>query len=91
MTRGKHKKALVMNTSIWDERSYDAGLRAAMKTLIDEYALVYPGVQSVEHVYFHAVHGADEATRRGYLERAYTLGRHFGLAEPSDVSAGSHA
>lgn len=73
----KHKKALIINTTIWDERAYAAGLEAAMKTLIDEYSLVYPGVQSVEHVYFYAVHGADDATRRGYLERAYALGRDF--------------
>ena len=45
----KHKEALIINTTIWDQRSYDAGLRAAMKALIDEYALIYPGVRSVEH------------------------------------------
>ena len=77
----KHKKALIINTTIWDQRSYDAGLRSAMKTLVDEYSLIYPGVQCVEHVYFYAVHGADDATRRGYLERAYSLGRHFGSSE----------
>jgi hypothetical protein len=37
----------------------------------------YPGVKVVEHVYFYAVHGADEATIKGYLERAYRLGREF--------------
>lgn len=88
----KHKKALIINTTIWDQRSYDAGLRAAMKTLIDEYALIYPGVQSVEHVYFHAVHGADDATRRGYLDRAYALGRNFSHGESAAVESGaSHA
>jgi hypothetical protein len=35
-----------------------------------------PGKQ-VERVYFYAVHGADEATRRSYLDRAYALGREF--------------
>lgn len=77
----KHEKALIINTTIWDERSYDAGLRDAMRTLVDEYALVYPGVKSVEHVYFYAVHGADDATRRGYLDRAYRLGRNFPASE----------
>ena len=48
-----------------------------MTALIDEYALLYPGVKRVEHMYFYAVHGADEATRRGYLDRAYRLGREF--------------
>ena len=81
---------MIINTTIWDERSYDDGLRDAMTKLVDEYALIYPGVQSVEHVYFYAVHGADEATRRGYLERAYALGRDFAPAE-SAVGAASHA
>lgn len=77
----KHKKALIINTTIWDERAYDAGLRSAMKTLMDEYCLNYPGVQTVEHVYFYAVPGADDATRRAYLERAYVLGRDFAPAK----------
>jgi NAD(P)H dehydrogenase (quinone) len=71
------EKALVMQATIFDERSYQAGLRDAMTVLIDEYALRYPGIKRVEHEYFYAVYGADDATRRGYLDRAYTLGREF--------------
>jgi putative NADPH-quinone reductase len=48
-----------------------------MTRLMDEYALRYPGIKRVEHEYFYAVYGADEATRRGYLERAYALGLEF--------------
>jgi hypothetical protein len=33
--------------------------------------------KNVEHEYFYAVHGADDATRQGCLDRAYTLGREF--------------
>jgi NAD(P)H dehydrogenase (quinone) len=73
----KHEKALIIQTTIFDERAYRAGLRDAMTALIDEYALRYPGIKRVEHEYFYAVHGADDATRRGYLERAYRLGREF--------------
>ena len=73
----KHRKGLVIQTTIWDEASYAAGLKEAMKTLIDEYALRYPGIERIDHEYFYAVHGADEATRRAYLERAYRLGREF--------------
>lgn len=73
----QHRKALVMQTTIWDQASYDAGLKAAMRTLIDDYALHIPGIAQVQHEYFHAVHGADEATRQAYLERAYRLGRDF--------------
>jgi len=73
----RHEKALIIQTTIWNEASYDAGLKAAMKVLIDEYALRYPGIQRVEHEYFHAVHGADDARRSAYLDRAYRLGREF--------------
>jgi NAD(P)H dehydrogenase (quinone) len=45
----KHEKALIMQTTIWNEESYEAGLKAAMKVLIDEYALHYPGIQRIEH------------------------------------------
>jgi hypothetical protein len=48
-----------------------------MRTVIDEFTLTYPGINSVEHEYSYAVHGADDATRKGYLERAYALGRQF--------------
>jgi NAD(P)H dehydrogenase (quinone) len=73
----QHEKALIMQPTIFDERAYDAGVRDAMAALIDEWGLRYPGVKRVEHVYFYAVYGADDATRRGYLERAYALGRQF--------------
>jgi NAD(P)H dehydrogenase (quinone) len=72
-----HEKALIIQTTIFDERAYDAGLRDAMRMVIDEFTLTYPGIKAVEHVYFYAVHGADDATRRGYLERARLLGRDF--------------
>ena len=72
-----HEKALIMQPTIFDERAYNAGIRDAMKILIDEWGLRYPGVKAVEHVYFYAVHGADEAKIKAYLERAYCLGREF--------------
>jgi NAD(P)H dehydrogenase (quinone) len=73
----RHEKALLIQSTIFDERAYQAGLKAAMATLIDEYALRYPGIKRIEHEYFYAVHGADDARRRGYLERAHVLGREF--------------
>lgn len=73
----KHKKALIMSTTLFDERSYASELAPAMKTLIDDFAFRYPGIENVEHVLFYAVHGADGATRRSYLERARALGRDF--------------
>lgn len=81
----KHEKALIINTTLFDEKAYEAGLGKAMKTLIDEFSLSYPGIKSVEHVYFYAVHGADDATRREYLRTAYALGRNFARSESVTV------
>jgi NAD(P)H dehydrogenase (quinone) len=72
-----HAKALIIQTTIFDKRAYDAGLREAMRTVIDEFTLTYPGIRHVEHEYFYAVHGADDATRQRYLERAHALGTRF--------------
>ncbi len=73
----RHEKALIIQTTIWSEASYETGLKAAMKTLIDDYALRFPGIKRVEHEFFHGVHGADDATRTAYLDRAYRLGLEF--------------
>jgi putative NADPH-quinone reductase len=72
-----HAKALILQATIWDQRAYDTGLRDAMRLVIDRYTLMYPGIRRVEHEFFYAVHGADDATRHGYLQRAYELGRQF--------------
>ena len=72
-----HEKALVINTTIFNEKTYRAGFADAMKRLIDDWCLRYPGIKSVDHVFFHGVNGADDETRRGYLDRAYRLGREF--------------
>src|SRR5512134_2690927 len=72
-----HKKALIIQTTIFDKRAYDSGLRDAMRMVVDEFTLTYPGIKNVEREYFYAVHGADDATRRGYLDRAYALGLEF--------------
>ena len=73
----KHDKALIINTTIFKESAYQAGLGEAMRKLIDEFTLHYPGIRTVEHVYFYAVNMADEKTLHGYLERAYLLGKEF--------------
>jgi NAD(P)H dehydrogenase (quinone) len=75
--RLRHEKALILQSTIFDERSYDSGLREAMRTVIDEFTLTYPGIKQVDREFFYAVHGASDDTRRGYLERAQKLGREF--------------
>lgn len=73
----RHEKALIIQTAIFDQRAYQDRLQDAMKLLTAEYCLRFPGIKAVEHVLFHAVYGADDATRRGYLDQAYRLGREF--------------
>ena len=72
-----HEKALIIQTTIFDKASYDAGLRDAIRVLVDEFAMRYPGIKHVEREYFYAVHDADSAKLSRYLERAYQLGREF--------------
>lgn len=73
----KHDKALIINTTIFNEEAYQAGLSETMKSLIDEFTLRYPGIRTVEHVYYYAVNMADEKTLQGYSGRAYLLGNEF--------------
>lgn len=73
-----HNKALIINTTIFNEEAYRSGFGEAMTRLMADWSLRYPGVQNVEHVFFYAVNGASDETRRQYLDRAYALGRNFG-------------
>jgi NAD(P)H dehydrogenase (quinone) len=73
----KHEKALIMMTTLFNEKAYEGGLGPAMKTLIDDFGFRYPGIKNVEHVYFYSVSAVDDATRRNYLQRAYCLGKEF--------------
>jgi NAD(P)H dehydrogenase (quinone) len=73
----KHQKALIINTTIFNEDTYRAGFGDAMTRLMADWGLRYPGIRSVEHVFFYAVNGASDEVRRQYLDRAYVLGRDF--------------
>jgi NAD(P)H dehydrogenase (quinone) len=73
----KHEKALIINTTIFNEETYQSGFGDAMKRLMDDWCLQYPGIKNVEHVYFYAVNGSNDETRRIYLDRAYRLGKSF--------------
>lgn len=78
-----HEKALVISTTLFREADYRAVWGAPMERIIDDWGLRYPGVKHVEHVFFYRATIADEPTRRGYLDRAYQLGREFSAgAEP---------
>lgn len=78
-----HEKALIINTTIFDEETYQSGFGESMKRLMDDWCLRYPGIKNVEHVYLYAVNGSDDETRRTYLDRAYRLGRSFEASGPT--------
>ncbi len=70
-----HEKSLVITPTLFKEDDYQkAGLEKAMRTIIDDWGLRYPGIRNVEHVYFYAVNNENS---RDYLERAYRLGVEF--------------
>ena len=48
-----------------------------MAKIVDEWGSRDPGIPEVEHVYFYAVFAVDDETRKGYLEKAYLLGKEF--------------
>jgi NAD(P)H dehydrogenase (quinone) len=73
----KHEKALIMSTTLFNEKAYQGGLGQAMKKLIDDFGFRYPGIKNVEHVYFYFVGEVDAAKRQSYLQQAYCLGKEF--------------
>lgn len=91
----KHEKALVISTTLFCEADYQAGgWNDVMTKLVDDFALRFPGVRRVEHVFFYAVPVVDHETRRGYLQRAYDLGKEFAVPEhaPAElVPSAGHA
>ena len=73
----KHQKALIISTTMFNEKAYQGGLGQAMKRLMDDFGFRYPGIKNVEHIYFYAVGAVDAATRQTYLQQAYCVGKEF--------------
>lgn len=78
-----HQRALIMTSTIFDKDSYDAGVRDAIGKVLDEWAFRFPGIQDVEHVYFHAATSATPELVQEYFHQAYDLGRHFDRPQPA--------
>ena len=58
----KHKKALIMTPTFFRESDYrESGCGAAIERLVDDFGFRYPGIETVEHVYFYAVGAVDDA------------------------------
>ncbi|OGP61408.1 MAG: hypothetical protein A2V67_01930 [Deltaproteobacteria bacterium RBG_13_61_14] len=78
MPRLKIKKALILNTAGGMEPMYQGlGFTEAMKKVMDNGTLNFCGIPRVSHLIFHNVLNADDATRKGYLDEVYRLGREF--------------
>ncbi len=75
----RHEKALVISTTLFGEDDYRRALEKPMTLVIDDWGLRYPGIKRVEHVYFYQAGLTDDETRRGYLQRAYDLGRDYAV------------
>ncbi len=83
----RHKRVLIMTSTIFDERSYDAGVRDAIGKVLDDWGFRFPGIEDVEHVYFYAATSASPDVVERYFQQAYELGRDF--ARPAPVAAHS--
>ena len=74
----KLKKAIIMHPTFFNEQVYrEKGFREAMEKTIDEWSLRFPGVQKVDHLYFHSILSVTPETRKKYLQIAYLKGKEL--------------
>lgn len=72
----KIKKAIIMQPAFFNEKVYrEKGFKESMEKIVDNWSLKYPGIQIVDHIYFHSILAVDNDTRRKYLEIAYLKGK----------------
>ena len=75
----EQEKTLIISTTLFNEKAYQAGLGEAIKRLVDDFGFRYPGIKKVEHVYFYSVGSVEASTRQDYLQHAYRLGKEFSI------------
>jgi NAD(P)H dehydrogenase (quinone) len=74
----KIKKAVIMHPTFFNEEVYrEKGFKAAMEKTIDDWSLKYPGIDKVDHIYFHSILSVSAETRKKYLEIAYLKGKNL--------------
>ena len=74
----KIKKAVIMHPAFFNEEVYrEKGFKAAMEKTIDDWSLRYPGIENVDHIYFHSILSVSAEIRRKYLEIAYLKGKNL--------------
>jgi len=71
------QKGLIITPTFFTQEEYEKGWRGAIDTILCDWDLKMAGVKEADHVYLYAVGAVDQATRLGYLERAYRLGAEF--------------
>jgi NAD(P)H dehydrogenase (quinone) len=72
----KIKKAIIMHPTFFNEKVYrEKGFKAAMEKTIDDWSLRYPGIENVDHIYFHSILSVSPETRGKYLEIAHLKGK----------------
>lgn len=72
----KIKKAVIMQPTFFNEKVYrEKGFKDAMEKTIDDWSLKYPGIENVDHTYFHSILSVSPETREKYLEIAYLKGK----------------
>jgi NAD(P)H dehydrogenase (quinone) len=76
----KIKKAIIMHPTFFNEQVYrEKGFKISMEKSIDDWSLKYPGVEKVDHIYFHSILAVSDETRKKYLEIAYLKGKNLNL------------
>lgn len=74
----KIKKAVIMQPTFFNEKVYrEKGFKAAMEKTIDDWGLKYPGIENVDHIYFHSILSVSPEARKKYLEIAYLKGKEL--------------
>lgn len=74
----KNQKVLIINTAGGtEEEAKMFGSTDALKKIEGDLRFKFCGINDVEHVIFYNVIMADEATLKGYLEEAESLGKNF--------------
>lgn len=74
----KIKKAVIMQPTFFNEKVYrEKGFKAAMEKTIDDWSFKYPGIENVDHIYFHSILSVSPETRKKYLEIAYLKGKEL--------------
>jgi Putative NADPH-quinone reductase (modulator of drug activity B) len=74
----KNKKALIINTAAAkEEEAKTIGWADILKKIEGDFMLKFNGIDNVQQVIFYNVNMTDDATRKGFLEKARDLGKTF--------------